>query len=398
MLEAKDKHNIIFYYSSRIGMNTGRGGAYYSMLAHRKQLMSVYNTFLLHQNSLSHSTILDGMEDLVYGKGSIFNSVFKVYSFFSSIRPKVFFSYSNRTFTIYIRFLCKLFRCKYIYVKAGGPNYLMKQYFSNVIFFMKENLDYCKGMGYKNAFLISNRVDPVDVNYERLDQFDFSDYRDCIKILRVSRINKVYKEVFEATINQHIALQDKGIRVLTHLVGYPEDSEVTAFLADKIKDTKDIYLLTEDRYTVNAVELIPLYDIIVGIGRGFWEAVSLNKFVLGYSNNCNYPILVNATNISTFKEYNFSTRVRVDAPEAFVDYLSVYYDRNLNNSYCNEMAKEFDENYSTKNLQRKLLISIAESNNERYKYLIKTLEMAISSVLKSNYHKIRGKIKRKLQL
>jgi len=398
MLETKDKQNIIFYYSSRIGINTGRGGAYYSMLAHRKQLMSVYNTLLLHQNSLSHSTILDGMEDLVYGKGSVFNSLFKVYSFFSSKRPAVFFSYSNRDFTIYIRFLCKLFNCKYIYVKAGGPNYLLNQYFSNVIFFMKENLDHCKGKGYKNAFLISNRVDPVNVNYERLNQFDLSNYSEFIKILRVSRINKVYKEVFEATINQHIALQNKGIRVLTHLVGYPEDSEVTAFLTDKVKDIKDIDLLTEDKYTVNAVDLIPLYDIIVGIGRGFWEAVSLNKFVLGYTNNCSYPILVNEDNISTFKEYNFSARVRVSAPEPFLDSLSVYYDHNLNKSYRNGMSKEFEQNYSTKNLQKKLLISIAESDSEKFKYLIKTLGMFISGVLKSNYHKIRGKIKFVLQI
>ncbi|MFN6946691.1 MAG: hypothetical protein ACK4ND_17210 [Cytophagaceae bacterium] len=382
----ENKSNIIFYFLST-KKNTGRGGAYYSLLAQKEQLKSLYNTFLIHNSKLNHSTVLDSDTSL-FLKGFFLIDFWKIFFFFIKIKPKVFLSYDQTE--VYLRILCRIFKCKYFFIKAGGPNMKMVQHFSNVIFFSKENYEHSHHIRCENGYLISNRIHPAYYNHSRLGTLNvLNGYEEYIKILRISRISNVYKEVFIVTINNHLELQKKGIQVLTHIIGFPEDLKLVEELKIKIENISHILLITEDEFTINACELIPLYDIVIGIGRGFWEGVSYGKFVLGYTKSSSLPVLVNNQNIEEFKKFNCSPRINLSKFENFADNLEVYLEPIKRKEYINLQYLEFKSNYSSETLGQKFKLIFKESLHESIDLIAKSIILVLyrNSRIKAKYFK-----------
>lgn len=378
--------NITIFFSSKSNVNTGKGGAYFSLIVYKKILSNAYNPKLIHLNALKHKTVIDEETDLFLSPlCSNIENYRKLKTYFKEVKPVVFISFSNHPLILYIRWLCFKNKCKFIYVKAGGPNYRLEQYFKNVIFFSKENYSFCEGSRYVKAFVISNRINPFVSNEKRLlDLQKTHSYPtdDVTKILRVSRLNNTYLPVFLATINLHKSLQDRGIPVMTHLIGYEEDKSITTAIKNAIGETEGITLYTDDYYTHNAKELIPLYDIIVGIGRGFWEGVACDKFTLGYANNADVPVLVTKTNVEIFKEYNFSTRVNLPEADTFIDNINIFTSISNRKNYVEFLKNEFDVNYSTTTLKQKLEKALNDSEYETLGLLIKSILFVIYTTVK----------------
>ncbi len=392
--------NLTIFFSSRSNVNTGKGGAYFSLIVYKKILSNAYSPKLIHLNALMHKTVIDEETDLLLSPLDSNNQNYrKLKTYFKEVKPVVFISFSNHPLILYVRWLCLINKCKFIYVKAGGPNYHLEQFYKNVIFFSKENYLFCEGSSYVKAFrsryvkafIISNRINPFVINEKRLlDLQSIHTYptNNVIKILRVSRLNKTYLPVFLATINLHKCLQDRGIAVMTHLIGYEEDKSITSAIKNAIGATQGITLYTEDYYTHNSKELIPLYDIIVGIGRGFWEGVACDKFTLGYTNNADIPVLVTKDNIEIFKEYNFSTRVNLPEADTFIDNISIFTSLSNRMNYIKFLKNEFDESYSTTTLKQKLEKALNESEYETLGLLVKSMIFVIYTTTKNSIKRL----------
>ena len=366
--------NISLFYSSKEGGNTGKGGAYFSLLAYKNELIKEYDVKIIHDNELK-TTVLDGYEDIKLLKSQTLLVKVKVLAkYFKKNRPLAFFSFSGRILTIYIRFFCFLYGTKYIYIKAGGPNGQIRQYFQNTIFYNEENLKNSEKKRNLNSFLLSNRVESPIQNRIRVENFFIKHETKTIslKILRVSRINNIYYETFLATIKQHLELQKKNISVLTHLIGYIEDQDVFNKLQGDIIGIDNLFLFTEEYYTINTKELIPFYDVVVGIGRGFWEGVVNDKIVLGYCKNSSLPVLVNHQNIMDFRKNNFSTRTIVESPITFVESYENFQNEYFKNGYKGLLKKVFDDEYSSLTLLKKLNTIINSSSKENFFKIVKS--------------------------
>lgn len=368
--------NVGFYYSSKKGVNTGMGGAYYSLLVYKKELETKYDTTVIHYNELDY-TVIDKQTNILLKKSESFTERYKSLESYFKNKPVAVFSFSGMQETILLRWFCYIYNCKYIYVRAGGYNYRLKQYYINCIFFHNENMQFCKGKYCENTFLVSNRIDPPILNESRISMFkekhNLSD--KTLKILRVSRVNKSNLPTFIATINQHVELLQKGLDVVSHLIGFEEDIESGIIIREKIKGIKGIHFFSDEYYTINTKELIPYYDVVIGIGRGFWEAVACNKVVLGFSQNSFLPVLINEENLEVFKEFNFSTRVKLSSYTTFVDNHTISSSNEKSEEYRALLKQCFVKDYSSESLFTKLEEIIFRSSKENlYKIVMSYLE------------------------
>lgn len=393
--------NVAFYYSSKIGVNTGKGGAYYSLIAYRQELAKEYGTSLIHYKELNSETVLDDSTDVLLLPGYTFKQTYKILTkYFKENKPVAMFSFSGMPATLLLRWFCLLHHCKYIYVRAGGHNYELSQYFTNTIFYHKESFEFCQGERSQNTFILSNRVDTPKLNEQRVTAFtnEHPVPLDTLKILRVSRINNAYLPTFIAAVNQHKLLLQKGIKAVTHLIGFEEDAAAAEVIRKAIEGVEDIQLYTHDHYVINTKELIPFYDIVIGIGRGFWEGVACNKMVLGYAKNSTLPVLVTAQNIDVFMEFNCSARVELNSFDNFVDHLATYTDAKANASYKSVLKQAFDDHYSSEFLLNKLKDVIAKSGNETYVKFYKNFDEVFVKQKKANVKHKAGMLFKKFNL
>lgn len=301
--------NILFVVASTKRDNSGFGGHYYSLLTYIDVLKKKFGITVFHYSELTE-TILDKRipADVKYIRKSSSSNIG-----IKKLKPDlvVFFSLPK-----YIALRLKLkvlyYKIPIIGLRAGGPSPRpFFQFFNYIICFSRENLKWFNNnyhfRKYSIAVLMPNRISKVPHNTERLNAFKWFK-PNSINILRISRINNAFFPAFEKTINLHKKLLENQIKANTVLIGTPENDGVVKKIKDLIDDHKGVSLLTEAEYTYIAREWIPLFDIITGVGRGFMEAASENKIVLGFSRRHSIPIIVGEHNYECFMDFNFSLR------------------------------------------------------------------------------------------
>lgn len=78
------------------------------------------------------------------------------------------------------------------------------------------------------------------------------------------------------------------------------------------RQAENLVIWEDDKsYTDNAAELLPLADAVIGSGRGFMEAASMNKLLLAISAAGDYPIGVTEANFAEIFATNCSPRSHV---------------------------------------------------------------------------------------
>lgn len=386
---------VAFYWSSKVIYNAGKGGGYHSLLVYRRALMTQFSTTLIHYNELNSKTILDDYVDILLLPTDTFIKKYRrLNQYFKERQPEAIFAFTSLPSTLLFRWMCWLHNSKFIYVRAGGPNYSLKQYYVNVLFFHNENLKALGKNRCEQTFLISNRVDAPEYNVERIAEFKnkHAVSADTLKILRVSRVNQAYLPVFMATIRQHETLLRQGKKVLTHLIGVVQDTNAYQTIQKAIENVDGIGLFTEDYYTDNTKELIPFYDVVVGIGRGFWEGVAYDKLVVGFAENVPLPVLVTQDNIDTFLEYNCSPRVKLDRYVTYADVVDKPDNSYGWTEYKGVLQQTFDLHFSSVNLASKLTSVIERSAPESIWELFKSLRLVYTTKLRA----IVGGIKNQL--
>tara|TARA_B110001452_G_scaffold67562_1_gene54408 strand:- start:6705 stop:7862 length:1158 start_codon:yes stop_codon:yes gene_type:complete len=204
------------------------------------------------------------------------------------------------------------FKIKIIYTKCGGPN--PKGYYpglDNLLLMSKENFSFFdKNEKYKltNKVLIPNRVNNLIVDYERIESLKNLIGNPKKIILRISRITDHYESTLMQTVNLYNSLNLKDKETTLLIIGVVQEDDLLLKLQNQVKNIEKAFFITDDFYTLNASELIPIADVVVGTGRGVMEASFFNKILLTPLKDCKYPVLISEANFEELFQTNFSPR------------------------------------------------------------------------------------------
>ena len=133
-------------------------------------------------------------------------------------------------------------------------------------------------------------------------------------MLRIARIGKHYHKSISQSINLVSWLKAKGLNVRLIVIGTIQSKINYDTIIDEIKTKKlddNIIVETSDEFTYNASELLDVGDVIIGTGRNFMEASSLNKMLLVPYKDADFPLLVTNNNFEAIFSTNFSPRTQV---------------------------------------------------------------------------------------
>lgn len=203
--------------------------------------------------------------------------------------------------------------------KCGGPN--PKKYFpiaNQLMLFSQENQAYFESnIRYKHTdlALIPNRVKPVQLDTSRIESFYKIYGKAEISLLRIARIGKHYHRSINQAINLLDWLKSKGLNIRLIVIGTIQSKTIYNSILDEIKSKDledDVIIDTSDVFTHNASELLDIGDVIIGTGRNFMEASSLNKMLLVPYKDSDYPLLVTYANFNAIFSTNFSPRTQVE--------------------------------------------------------------------------------------
>ncbi len=304
---------MIFYFIYSGKYNSKVGGHFQSIKTIAKSISSEKKVQII---VLGHS-LVDIYSEVglnpYFFKVTIFNFPLVIYRLLKHLKK---FSPTNLhafdSFAYYfVRILSFITKTPSCLTKCGGPNFKHLAVSKNTIFFSKENLEFYKGLKkfkLANKYLIPNRVLPPIINEKRLKSLDIDSDFTGIKFLRINRIGVYYKKTMLDSIHLINFLNKNGIKSKLYIIGYITEANVL----DELSEFENIVFLTEKKYYLNASELIPLFDCIIGTGRSAMEAFSYGKVVLSPIVNGSFPVIVEKHNFDYFLDGNFSERVFIN--------------------------------------------------------------------------------------
>src|SRR5690606_27072648 len=113
-------------------------------------------------------------------------------------------------------------------------------------------------------------------------------------ILRICRISRMYQRSLFQSINLFDFIQTQDNNTVLIILGNIQDQQVYNQLVESKR--KNIFIVTDEKYTSNAKEMIDIADWVVGTGRGFMEASSKGKILFTVSNYSDLPTLITPNN------------------------------------------------------------------------------------------------------
>jgi hypothetical protein len=231
--------------------------------------------------------------------------------------------------------------------KCGGPNPKYFPKVDNLILFSEENKQKFKNRdGYKNTYLVPNRILPFSPNMEKVNslKIKLNIEDDSMVFLRIARISHYYKE----SIFQSIRLVEQIPEAILIIVGQVIDQEVLNQIREKGLDR--VHIVDEKEYYKNAKEIIPICNFYIGTGRGVMEATSLKKIVLSPVMKRNYPALVTEKTFRSFFNTNFSERniSQLSNSELLRELNEVIESKKRQKSLSNFSFQMFNENFNLK--------------------------------------------------
>jgi UDP-N-acetylglucosamine 2-epimerase len=264
------------------------------------------------------------------------------------------------------RLFSLIYKIPIIFTKCGGPNGNSFIPYADVfIHFSYENfIFYEKNKKFNNkSYLIPNRVSPVRPNDSRIqelkDEYDLVD--NTLKLLRVSRFNPYYEHTLNQIYNLYLELKKIKEDVKLILVGKIQNKEYFELIKSKFQNDRNILLITDDKYTYAASELVDIANIVVGTGRGVMEASSLGKIVFCPNKASVLPQLLSHNTINKLLEFNFSERYSEVNQYDLIDIVNreQYYcsiSQNIFESYfnINNVVNSFIDIYDFTNTKNKI--------------------------------------------
>jgi len=302
----------------------GRGGHFYSLKTTAESLVDVIEPLVVNIGR-NNSPVIDSMNvkhyTVLFSGWNIVKTISSLSDLIKKENPDVIHTFDTRVLW-FGRFLSQKFKKPIIHTVCGGPN--PNGYFPFIkecIVYSKENLDFFQKMPklHKSKFyFIPNRVQEIKTDNKRIAKIQ-KKVNITKTFLRISRFNAAYKKSMIEAIDLVMYLNNRQIKTQLILVGTIEDKVVYQDVVDYIhlNLVKNVYIFTEDLFTINASELINIADYIIGTGRGLMEAASCHKVLLTPVVNSKFPVLVTEDNFVNMFNTNFSPRNFL--PEALID-------------------------------------------------------------------------------
>lgn len=303
---------------------TGTGGHYYSLKSTVEAMKENAECCIIafgKAESPVIKTIDINLHSIVFSSSSPLNIIrvlFRLKKIVKFEQPDILHAFDG-TALFYTKFISRYYKLPYIATLCGGPNPdpviypKFGKYFypkvKNLILYSLENLEYFRNnVKYKNSnlYLIPNRVVPPPQDYKLINDIRQKLYPGSKVILRISRFAKSHKGSIIQSISLVKALNSENINIQLIIIGTIQEKDVYEDIVKLID--KNIIILTDDKYTVNASKMIDVADVVIGTGRGFMEGASMKKIMLCPSGYSNYPIVVTQENIFNIFSRNFSFR------------------------------------------------------------------------------------------
>ncbi|MFN4764646.1 hypothetical protein ACKGJN_16065 [Gillisia sp. Q332] len=298
----------------------GKGGHFHSLNTIANELGKCHDVKILNIGIKQSSVFEEGNYSIQFLKYNGFNFLsvltrLKVFSL--QFDPDAIHSFDVESFA-FGRLISKKMNFPTILNKCGGPN--PKKYYpkadKQVLFSLENYTYYQNNKRYRKSKLafIPNRVKEVKIDKNRVNLFYEKYGRAEFSILRISRIGKHYHSSILQSINllENMLEQGKNARLI--LIGTIQSEQIYKEIQKyiQIKNLKPYVIIeTNDIFTNKASELLELGEIIVGTGRNFMEAASLNKILLVPQKDDRFPLLVIGDNFQEIFKTNFSPRTVV---------------------------------------------------------------------------------------
>lgn len=341
---------IHFFIGCFEGVNTGKGGHYYSLLALKDSIdcdgvIIVLGDFFPEAYS--------DRSDVIFIKASRLELPFlRDYLSDEKLLPQLIHAFDINSAAYAARVSVK-HDVPLVVTKPGGPkqaSYYLP--YRNQIVFHKEDFFDFKSRAFKpeKLSIIPHRVFKPKVNNSRLNPF--SEFKDCdaVKVICITRIGRYYEMKIKQAINLYKKMEEAGFKSVLAVVGTVEDESVLDELI-KISSSHKVSFKTTYDFTHQASELLHFSDVVVGGGRSFMEAFSLGKPTFFPVQGTDIPCFAQPKNIKYAAEKNFSERLQsssyVNVDFAFKEFMCVL--MNDKSWYSEWSESYFDENFSAKN-------------------------------------------------
>lgn len=307
----------VLYLISTMDPHSGRGGHYYSLRTTAEEISKKLDCAIVVIGKRESPVINQSkvkVYNLIYEKISVIKVMKDLKNIIDIECPQVIHSFDEDTF-FFGSLISNILKKPYIHTKCGGPNSRIAfPKVNNLILFSQEDVRfYQSSRRFKktNIFFIPNRIREIPPDFSRIKSIKLS--VDCNKskvFLIISRLEEYKKNDILQAINLIKKLNSEGIKTKLIIIGALQDETV----GKEIKQNMDnnIYLFTDDKYTINASQLIDVADFVIGGGRSFMEAASKGKIMLCPLKNSNYPLLVTENNFQNAFDQNFSSRLTID--------------------------------------------------------------------------------------
>lgn len=308
----------IVYFITTVGH--GKGGHFHSLNTIANAVGETENVHVINLG-IQPSEVLDKENytvEFIKFTGYNFISVFfRIKKLIKGIKPNAIHAFDVESFA-FSRLFSKHINQASFLNKCGGPN--PKKYFplsDNLVLFSKENKAYFESKERFNntkVTLIPNRVRPVKLDRSRIEAFYTKHGKADLTLLRIARIGKHYHKSISQAINLVSWLKSKSLKVRLIVIGTIQSEVNLNAILEEIKAENlenDVIIETSDEFTYNASGMLDVGDVIIGTGRNFMEASSLNKMLLVPYKNSDYPLLVTDNNFEAIFATNFSPRTQV---------------------------------------------------------------------------------------
>lgn len=355
---------IVYLISSYKGVNTGKGGHYYSVMTIAQEVAKVEDILLVNIGNFRASSLDNFNGKSIFIKHEFYNTLFvyfKLYKILKDKKIKAIHSFDKHSI-FFGRCLSIKFKIPLICTKCGGPIYerrsnVFARYYPNIknqTVFHNQDFEYFKKFkSIENLQNISARVkfnkEKIKLSKEIENFYENTEF----KLMRICRIGKFYFSTIESIINflkKQLLINNKSKLVI---IGYLEDKKYLAHIEDILKkeNLKDkVLILTDKFHTFESSGFLHYANIVLGTGRSFMEASSYGHVMLAPVQNNKYPCLATEFNIEQIESNNFSTRTpntnQTDFFNNELDWMKIINDEFSRLKYKKWILEIFNERYN----------------------------------------------------
>ncbi|WP_155396772.1 glycosyltransferase [Methanosarcina barkeri] len=297
--------------------HSGRGGHYYSLRTTAEEMSKKLDCAIVVIGKRESPVINQSkvkIYNLTYKKINTIKVIKDLKNIIDIERPQVIHSFDEDTF-FFGSLISNILKKPYIHTKCGGPNSRIAfPKVNNLILFSQEDVRfYQSSRRFKktNLFFIPNRIREIPSDILRIKNIKLSvDCNESKTFLIISRLEEYKKNDILQAINLVKKLNSDGIKTKLIIIGALQDVNVGKEIKENVDN--NIYLFTDDKYAINASQLIDVADFVIGGGRSFMEAALKGKIMLCPLKNSNYPLLITEENFQNAFDQNFSSRLTID--------------------------------------------------------------------------------------